>query len=155
MMSAIQILELCSVAYVVIVTADAIRRRLLRRWLWQMLIWIGALAFVLFYFQAQGGRVAFGGNHSHVGAIGVIFVATVFGVAAHYLYYLEKITDFDWFSLVKPLLIAPIVILPLVGSLQQNATIETMQIVMLGLVAFQNGFFWRAVFEKAQVHAGG
>ena len=153
-MSAIEILGLCSAVYLVVIIVDAIRTRQFKRLLWHILIWVVAIVIALLYFQQTTGRIAFGDGPSRIVAISVTFVATLVGIAAHYFFNLEKRADFDWFTLFKPLLITPIVILPLVGSMQQNANIEMMQLVMLGLLAFQNGFFWRAVFEKAQAHAG-
>ena len=153
-MSAIGILEACSAAYLVLILVDAIRTRQFKPLIWQVLIWLVTILFALIYFQQTTGRVAFGHDSSRFVAIGVIFVTSLIGIAAHYLFYLAKPAQFNWFALLKPLLITPLVILPLVGSMPQNANIETMQMVMLGLLAFQNGFFWRAVFEKAKAHAG-
>ena len=153
-MSAFGILQACGAAYLVLILVDAIRTREFRRLIWQVLVGLVVIAFALVYFRQTTGRVAFGNDSSRIIAIAVIFVTTLIGIAAHYFFYLAKPGRFDWFALLKPLLITPIIILPLVGSMQQSASIEAMQIVMLGLLAFQNGFFWRAVFEKARTHVG-
>jgi len=90
---------------------------------------------------------AFGGI-SPLNAIGVMFVCTLFGIAAHYFFHLKG--KFSWRTFLKPLVISPIVLLPLIGSVQGNTNIETFQLISFGFLAFQNGFFWREVFEHAK-----
>lgn len=41
-------------------------------------------------------------------------------------------------------------LLPLLGTLQDASQLEAIQVVSFCLLAFQNGFFWKVVFERAQ-----
>ena len=91
-------------------------------------------------------RRAFGGASPTL-AIAVMFVCTLLGVAAHYFFYLRS--AFIWRSLLKPMCITPIVLLPLLGSVQATASLEPIQLVSLSFLAFQNGFFWKVVIERA------
>jgi hypothetical protein len=56
---------------------------------------------------------------------------------------------FSWPDLLKPLCISPIVLLPLIGSVQGMKGLESMQVISFALLAFQNGFFWQVVLERA------
>jgi hypothetical protein len=51
--------------------------------------------------------------------------------------------------LLKPLCVSPIVLLPLLGTLQGAMTLEPIQVLSFCLLSFQNGFFWRVIFERA------
>jgi hypothetical protein len=63
--------------------------------------------------------------------------------------YLQK-EQFSWLDLLKPVTISPIVLLPLMGSVQGVGELKEIQVVSFGLLAFQNGFFWQAVLEGAR-----
>lgn len=92
-------------------------------------------------------RLAFGGVTSII-IIGIMFLCTLLGIAGHYFYYLKgKIV---WRTFLKPFIISPIVLLPLIGTVQKTSDAETVQIISFGILAFQNGFFWREVFEHAK-----
>ena len=93
-MSAIEILGLCSAAYLVVIIVDAIRTRQFKRLLWQILIWVVAIVIALLYFQQTTGRIAFGDGPSRIVAISVTFVATLVGIAAHYILQLGEARRF-------------------------------------------------------------
>jgi hypothetical protein len=62
----------------------------------------------------------------------------------------------DWSGFAKPFFASPIVFLPLVSATQRSMTgmeIFEMGDLMLLLVAFQNGFFWKMVFDRQQQQA--
>lgn len=83
-----------------------------------------------------------------------MYVAMVFGMAAEYLYhYLDgppADRRFDLGSLIKPILVSPLVFIPLASSLQTVNLDLTLSIprLMLFLVAFENGFLWRGYFSR-------
>ena len=89
---------------------------------------------------------AFGG-FSPVAAIGIMFGSVLVGTAARYVFYRQG--RYTWRSFLKPLVISPIVLLPLLGSLQGIATLEPIQLISFALLSFQNGFFWETVLERA------
>jgi CDP-diglyceride synthetase len=109
-------------------------------------VWIG------FPGWGRGTRGHFGAGDNPWPMIGLIFACIVAGMAARYFFYLKR--DFAWSSLLKPLCVSPIVLLPLVGTLQDAAKLEALQVLSFCLLAFQNGFFWRVVFERAQARLG-
>jgi hypothetical protein len=78
----------------------------------------------------------------------VVFVSVVFGTLAEYLFGLGE-SPFSLRKMLTPLCVSPLVMLPLIGSLPNVDQIATLQWVSLSFLGFQNGFFWRRVFEKA------
>jgi hypothetical protein len=78
-----------------------------------------------------------------------MFAAILLGVAARYIFFLQG--SFSWLDFAKPLCISPILLLPLIGSIQAVKSLEVMQVVSFALLAFQNGFFWQAVLQRARV----
>jgi hypothetical protein len=78
----------------------------------------------------------------------VMYLCVVLGTVASYIFYLKG--RFSWKSLVRPLAVSPLVLLPLMGTLQGRSEIDDVQLIWFGLLAFQNGFFWRVVFDRAK-----
>lgn len=153
-MTAIDIVSFCCVALILVVLLDSLRTRYFAPVLWQVPLLMAVILFAFYYYRFAGGRIEFGNDQSRAFTVAVIFIASLLGAVANYFFELKSIRFFNWLSLSKPLLITPIIMLPLVGSIQQRSNIEITQILMFGLLAFQNGFFWRAVFLKAQKRAG-
>jgi hypothetical protein len=77
-----------------------------------------------------------------------MFVAILLGVMAQYVFYLKG--QFSGLDFVKPLCISPILLLPLIGSLQSVKELEPIQLVSFALLAFQNGFFWQTVLQRTK-----
>jgi predicted permease len=98
-------------------------------------------------FPIPVARTAFGG-FSPVIAIIIMFIGTLIGIAAHYFFYLRG--KFYWRKFLKPFVISPIILLPLIGSVQQTSEIEIIQLISFGVLSFQNGFFWKEVLEHAK-----
>lgn len=92
-------------------------------------------------------RQPFGGI-SPVLAIAIMFVCTILGIASRYFFYQKG--NFSWRSFLKPMFISPIVLLPLLGSVQGVSSFESIQLISFGILAFQNGFFWNAVLEHTK-----
>ena len=98
-------------------------------------------------FPQPSTKQAFGGV-SPLSAIGLMFVCIILGMAARCIFYLKR--KFSWLAFVKPLCVSPIVLLPLVGSVQGLQELETIQMLSFGFLAFQNGFFWQVVLDSAK-----
>jgi hypothetical protein len=83
-----------------------------------------------------------------------MYVAMVLGMICEYVYhYLDGAPGdrhFELGSLIKPVLVSPLVFIPLASSLQAANLDLTFGIprVMLFLVAFENGFLWRGYFSR-------
>ncbi len=105
------------------------------------------LLYVTTGFPEPDRSVSFGGGFSPLMTIGVMFVATLLGIAVRYYFYMR---EFSWRSFLKPLCITPIVLLPMMGSVHGSGTIDEIQLISFGFLAFQNGFFWKAVLEQAK-----
>jgi hypothetical protein len=85
----------------------------------------------------------------------ISYVAMVLGMTGHYVYVQAergaKRLQFNWLSFVMPILASPIVFIPLVslaGEVPAVGGAFTHAKVMVYLVAFQNGFFWRHFFDQ-------
>jgi hypothetical protein len=87
--------------------------------------------------------------------IGISYAFVLLGMAAQYLFTLsekpKRSRRFDIWALLKPFLISPIVFLPLVGLVSRSQA-ETLseRDVFVWANAFQNGFFWRVIYERLQ-----
>jgi hypothetical protein len=142
------ILKICVVVYLTIIVIDWWRSRELKRFLLELLPLLGLLTLDLLIATASAGYVTFGSDGSSVWVSLAMFGAIVLGVAARYIFYLQG--KFSWLDFVKPLCISPILLLPLIGSIQSVKNLEPMQTVSFALLAFQNGFFWQAVLQRAR-----
>jgi hypothetical protein len=132
-----------------------------KRWIPGVLA-IGVLVLYLvllhfaFGFPSLPAEFAKGGTETDVVPLVLaLFVFMLLGMGAEYLYhYLDSKpgeTKFDWRSFVKPFLVSPLVFVPLAASLQ-NAKVDLSRfdipLLMLFLVAFENGFLWRGYFTR-------
>jgi len=85
----------------------------------------------------------------------ISYVAMILGMTSQYVYSqaergAETLT-FNWLSFVMPILASPIVFIPLVsvaGEVPAVGGAFTQAKVMVYLVAFQNGFFWKHFFDR-------
>ena|ERR1041384_6105636 len=92
-------------------------------------------------------RQSFGGL-SPVTTIAVMLVSTIVGIVAQYFFSLKK--PFSWRSFLKPICITPIVLLPMLGTMQTSSNLQTLQVISLAFISFQNGFFWEVVIQHAE-----
>jgi len=135
--------------YCIIILIELALYRKIKRFALEVLIPVGALALLYLTtgFPFPATKQAFGGE-SPLAIIGLMFVCVLVGIAARYIFYLKG--TLSWLSLLKPLCISPLVLLPLIGSVQGIATFEPIQMISFGILAFQNGFFWEIVLERAK-----
>lgn len=97
---------------------------------------------------SSAGRMAFGDTFPVVTAIGLMFGGVILGIIAQYLW--SKPVAFSWLEFLRPLVVSPIVLLPLIGSLEGGGP-APLQLVSLVLLAFQNGFFWQQVLRHVRI----
>ena len=82
------------------------------------------------------------------------YASMVFGMMAEYGYSQaergNKKIEFDWMSFMMPIFASPIVFIPLLTLTSEVALggAFTRPKLMVYLVAFQNGFFWKSFFEQ-------
>ncbi len=125
-----------------------------RRHSWPRLIWyVTGLVLTAITLRITTGfpnvvsRQAFGSGASPLLALGLMFVGVILGIAATYIFSLSG--SFSWRDFVRPLVVSPLVLLPLIGSLQ-GAALEPVQLICFAVLAFQNGFFWQQVLRDAK-----
>jgi hypothetical protein len=142
------IVHICVAIYIAVIVVELFRTRRWKPFVWQLLALVALLVIDALITNAILGYVAFGAGNSPAMAIVIMFLGVLAGIAARYFFYLKS--AFSWADLLKPLCISPIVLLPLISSVQAVKTLETTQLISFALLAFQNGFFWQVVLERAQ-----
>ena len=147
-MSISELLKICAGLYLLAIVADCIRSRSLKRFLLELLPLIGLIIIDLFITDATTGYIAFGAGASPLTVVLIMFVAILLGIIARYAFYLRG--EFSWLDFAKPLCLSPLLLIPLVGSVQAAKELQTIQVVSFALLAFQNGFFWQAVLQKSR-----
>jgi len=90
------------------------------------------------------------GSITPVFAVLIMFGCILLGMMARYIFYYKK---FKLKSFLRPLVISPIILLPLIGTIQGITKFETVQLFSFGILSFQNGFFWKEIFDKISENA--
>ena len=94
------------------------------------------------------------GPGDEIVAIVICYASMVLGMMAEYGYAQaergNKKIEFDWMSFMMPIFASPIVFIPLLTLTSEVALggAFTRPKLMVYLVAFQNGFFWKSFFEQ-------
>jgi hypothetical protein len=81
----------------------------------------------------------------------LMYVAMLFGIVAQAYYFTEDTGPAARTSSFKAALASPIIFIPLISSYQSslmNLGAFSIPELMILLVSFQNGFFWKVVFDK-------
>src|ERR1035441_6482601 len=120
------ILEGCFATYLAVIVLELVLARRVKHFLIELGAVIAVVILALLINNTFTGRVAFGEGTSPVGTIAWMFLATLLGIAARYLFYVQN-GQFSWLGLLKPISISPIVLLPLVGSVQGSGDLKDMQ----------------------------
>lgn len=142
----------CVGVYALLLIVDLIRREPAKRILLEAaaLVAAAAILHVTTGFPKPSGLRAFGGL-GPLPVIFLMFVSVTLGMAARYLFNLRR--RFSWLSFLKPLSASPVVLLPLLGTVQGVSNVEPIQVITFSFLAFQNGFFWRVILERASTQA--
>ncbi len=145
-----RILIIVIACYGLIIIADLIFNRsrdALIRCLIESALLVAVVAILNVTTGFPAAKQAFGGVPP-IWAFAVMIASTVLGMAAQYAFYQNK--KFSWGSFLRPLVISPLILLPLMGTMQGIQSFETIQLISFGMLSFQNGFFWKEVFEKVR-----
>lgn len=139
----------CTVALALLLLVDLFRGRRQRAVIGFALLTgvVVALHLTSGFPMAAEGRVAFGQTFPIFVAVGLMFASVVIGMACHYVWH--RPSRWSWSELLRPLVASPIVLLPLIGSLE-GSPLKSVQLVSLTLLAFQNGFFWPRILRDAE-----
>ncbi len=85
------------------------------------------------------------------GMVALLFISVAAGIAAQYFFYRKAGETISWQDFLRPLLASPLVFLPLLGAFQGNLSyVNHFDIgnLMILIIGFQNGFFWKKIFER-------
>jgi len=118
-----------------------------------VLLAVVLLALLVLFFANQEAAEAMGAEDNPVpwDMLGLLYVAMLFGVLSHHVFESGDGRAFCWKGFLKPLFASPLIFLPLASGYQSelhDLQRFTMADLMIVLAAFQNGFFWRVVFDK-------
>ncbi len=127
----------------------------LRSFIFQ-LIALGIIAGLLYKFFYVSGSVVAKGDGASIYFVIILYGFMLLGMLANYAYaHLSlpmkerKEKEFDWGLFIAPVLASPIVFIPLLAAFQEiDPNIPLKHRIMVFLVAFQNGFFWKEYFDN-------
>lgn len=140
-----KIIFICALGYTFLASVGYLAHRADYSRLIGVLLGVLACLGIHFILRPFSGLHSFG--PSPVLLVLLMFVSIILGTIAEYLFSLGR-KKFSWTKMLRPALISPILLFPLVGLLQKSNELNTLAIVSLLIVAFQNGFFWREMIEK-------
>lgn len=147
-MSSSTTIQFCIAAYSIVIFLDLVFSRRLKRFVVEVLVLLAMIFIDGLITNEAIGHVAFGTKASSVTILVVMFGAILLGITARYIFYLKG--KFSWLDFIKPACISPILLLPLIGSVEATKELEPMQVLSFALLAFQNGFFWQMVLGRAR-----
>lgn len=123
------------------------------RRLWGVALLVAAVSVGVWYATPSPYETR-GGNAQEIAGVVICYVAMLLGMMAQYVYAqaekgAQKLT-FNALTFVMPILVSPIVFIPLltIASEVNAPGILSQARVMVYLVAFQNGFFWKGFLEQ-------
>jgi hypothetical protein len=88
-----------------------------------------------------------------------LYVSTIIGIVGHHIFIQirgveekKKKMQIKWMPLIKPLIISPIIFLAVMNQhTQMGGGGEGLKAnIMQFILAFQNGFFWKTIFEHLE-----
>lgn len=132
--------------FVVLIFIDFLKYRRIKRLLIEAMI-LSLVVLILHLTTGFPESIKTFGSFNPESTILLMLVSVVLGMTANYFFHLKK--GFNWLTFIKPLFISPIVLLPLIGTVNETA-LQPVQLFSLMFIAFQNGFFWKEVYNKAQ-----
>jgi hypothetical protein len=143
-----QLVKVCAAAYLVVILLDLVRSRDTKRFLLEFLPLVLLTIIDVLLASAHAGYLTFGPGASPAVTILIMLGSILLGTVARYIFSLQG--KFVWLDFAKPLCISPILLLPLMSSVQTLKSLEPVQVLSFALLAFQNGFFWQAVLGRAR-----
>jgi hypothetical protein len=115
---------------------------------------VGAGYYALFQ---SGSQIRSKGDQpNQVAFIVVLYICMMLGMASNYVYGRLSTAKaarppFDAGNFIAPILVSPIVFIPLLGAFQ-SAYVDVANLavpkLMILLVTFENGFFWKEIFDN-------
>jgi len=143
-----ELIKVCAAAYLVLILIDLARSRRAKRFILELLPLVVLIIIDVLIASAKNGYISFGAGASSVVTVLIMLGSILLGIIAQYIFSLQG--RFSWLDFAKPLCISPILLLPLMSSVQTLKSLEPVQVLSFALLAFQNGFFWQAVLAQAR-----
>ncbi len=131
--------------YAIIIIIDLALYQAIKRCLIEGIILVIILALLHITTGFPIPKQAFG-DVAPILAIGIMFLSTLLGMIGRYIFY--KKGGRSWRSFLKPLGIAPIIFLPLIGTVKGVTKLDPIQLISLAVLAYQTGFFWKERFDN-------
>ena len=144
---AIYSLVICIVLYTSIVVYESARSKNWKLLLLNLLL-IFLFLLILNFTTGFPKYVISFGSVTPIFSIITLFLSTCFGIAAWYYRNTKKPNFLD---LSKTLVISPIILIPMIGTVQGSSSIEAVQMFTLSLLAFQNGYFWKTILDRSKL----
>ena len=119
------ILILCLSLFAILVVADAVRVRGYS-WLGEL---FGLVIAIYLLHSATGfpyPRESFSAVPATI-SVGIMFICVLIGMSSSYFFQLDE--TFSWQSFLKPFAVSPIVLLPLIGTVQNRTDVESTQLI--------------------------
>ncbi len=127
------------------VMVDILARRNLRQFSMTIAVLVFAVVLLNLLTGFPTPRLHFGPNEELL-AVGIVLLGAIMGIAANIFFYSE--VPFSLRDTAKPIVVSPIVVLPLLGTIS-GTTSEPLQLISFWFLSFQNGFFWTKVLSDA------
>lgn len=139
------------VLYGLFLLLEVFKNRAFKPFIVQLILLMGLAITLYFAYNFPFPRRSFGSVDSpYVMALMLLFI--VLGIASNYLFFNQSFVLRDF---LRPILISPILLIPLYTLVSGNPSHESMKVIWLCLLAYQNGFFWKTMFEKIETSQSG
>lgn len=137
----------------------------LSRFLIQLICILAYAAGVVYVFGSNAAPAAKGASEVQGFTVAVIllYICVLFGMVAESLYSwfgktpARRRSKFDWGTMIRPILISPLILIPTVAAFQ-NANIDLTKLgypwLLTMLTAFEKGFLWKRFMAKTGGDAG-
>jgi len=133
-----------------------IHSKKISHFLLQLLVLGIAFVFLYHFFYTPAAPTARGDSALNIYFVIVLYGFMLLGMLAHFAYHRfsrpkRQRKKFDFGLFIAPVFASPIIFLPLLSAMQ-NAEIDLANLttpkLMVFLVAFENGFFWKEYFDN-------
>ena len=78
----------------------------------------------------------------------LLLIAVISGILSSQVYHTDPSHRPNGYEIARPVMVAPLLLLPLLASLDSCGERTSLQNASFLLLAFQNGFFWRSLFAR-------
>src|ERR1700690_1628448 len=125
-MSTPEVLKVCAGIYLVLIIVDLVRSRRLGRAVAEIVLLVGLIVMDILIASASAGYITFGSGISQVWVVVIMIPCVMLGTAAHFIFYRKG--TFDWGDFLRPLVISPLVLLTMFGTVLTGKNAEPIQV---------------------------